>query len=126
MCICNPERQQHPGFHAKQHGQFLQGGDSSLLLHSCETAPEDLHSTLELVVQERHGTARMGPWEGHGNGQRSGISLPCGKAERVVQPGEDSRNTLLWSFSTLSGLIRKKRAFLPGPVVTGQGTMILN
>lgn len=43
-----------------------------------------------------------------------------------VQPGEDSRNTLLWSFSTLSGLIRKKTAFLPGPVVTGQGTMILN
>lgn len=125
MCICNTKRQQHHGFHAEQYGQISQDGDSSLLLHACETAPGDLHSALGLAVQKRHGTASMGPWEGHDNGQRSGISLPCGKAERV-QPGEDSRNTLLRSFSTLSGLIRKKTAFLPGPVVTGQGTMILN
>lgn len=89
MCIYNPERQSHPGLHEKQHGQFVKAGNSSPQLQSCETPPGDLHSVLGLVVQERHETVRVGPWEGHENGQMSGIPLLCRKAERVFQPGEE-------------------------------------
>lgn len=65
MCSRNPERQPHPGFHAKQHGWFVKGADSSLLLNPCEIPPGDLHSALGLLVQNRHGTVRVSPWEGH-------------------------------------------------------------
>lgn len=48
---CSPESQLCPGLCHKQCGQRVEGGDSSLLLHSCETPPgvlcPVLYPTLE-------------------------------------------------------------------------------
>ncbi|GAB0204791.1 cAMP-dependent protein kinase inhibitor alpha [Grus japonensis] len=74
--------------------------NSSPLLCSHETPPAVLCPGLGYPVQEGHRPVGPGPEEGHKNDQRDGTSLPEGKAERIVQPGEDSGETLLQPSST--------------------------
>jgi len=52
-----------PGLHQKQHGQWVEGGDSAPLLHSGETPPGVLCPALEPLAQERHGPVGVGPEE---------------------------------------------------------------
>ena len=74
MCTHSPERQSYPGLHKKKHGQQVKGCVSSLLC-PCETSPVVLHPGLRSAVQERYGPLRVGPAEGHENGQRAGTPL---------------------------------------------------
>ena len=53
----------------KKHGQQVKGGDSPLLLSSCQTSADVLHPVLEPPAQERHGSGRVGPERGHRNSQ---------------------------------------------------------
>jgi len=59
-----------------------EGDDSHLLLCSSETPTGTLSSILGTPVQERHKCIEMGPEEGYKYGQRAGIPLLQGKAER--------------------------------------------
>jgi len=59
----------------------------------------------------------------------STITSPMRKAERigVVQPREVSRESVLQPFHIQRGLARKmEKDFLPRPVLTRQGAMVLN
>ncbi|GAB0185860.1 triadin [Grus japonensis] len=42
QCSCSPESKLCPGLHQDKHDQQAKGGDSPLLLHSCETPPGKL------------------------------------------------------------------------------------
>ncbi|GAB0204937.1 hypothetical protein GRJ2_002959300 [Grus japonensis] len=57
---------------------------------------------LDPSAQGRHGPVGAGSEEDHEDVQRVGAPLLSGQAERagVVQPGEGSRETLLWPFNT--------------------------
>lgn len=71
MCTCKPENDPCPGWHQKQHGQQVEGGDSPSLLCSTKTAPGVLHPALGSLVKEGCGSARVSPEEGHRNYQRA-------------------------------------------------------
>lgn len=63
------------------------------------------------------------------NCQRAGAPLLWGKADKVevVQPKEDSRETILVAFWYLKGAYKKMgRDFLVGSLATGWGVMVLN
>ena len=59
----------------KQHGHQVEGGHSSNLLCSNETAPGVLCPALEPSAQEGHASVRVGPEEGQKNVPRAGASL---------------------------------------------------
>jgi len=63
MCTQSPEGQPYPGLHHKQHGQQVEGGDSTPLLHSGESPPGVLCSGLEPSAQDRHGPVGAGQEE---------------------------------------------------------------
>lgn len=71
--------------HKKKNGQgrMVKGDDSSLLLHSYETPSGVLHPGLGPPAQERHGSIKLGPEEGHKNGQRPGTPLLQRMSERT-------------------------------------------
>jgi len=131
MCTHSSEGQPYPGLHHKQRGQQDEGEDSAPLLCSGETPPGVLRPALEPSAQEGHGCVGAGPEEGHKDGPRAGTPLLGGQAERVgaVQPGEGKA-----SGRPYCSLLVHKRGHigkmgtnhLPGPVMIGQGVMVLN
>lgn len=89
MSFCIPESQLYLGLHPKQ----SEGGDSAPLLHCGDTPPGVSCPALQTSVQ--------GKYEPENN-QRAGAHFLCGKTDRIgfVQPGENSRETLLQAFIT--------------------------
>jgi len=63
MCARRPEGQLYIGLHQKEHGQQVEGGDSTPLLSSGETPPGVLRPALDTSAQERHGAVGAGPEE---------------------------------------------------------------
>ena len=49
----------------KKHGQQVEGGDSSCLLHAGEASPGVLHLEVKSSASERHGPVGAHPEEGH-------------------------------------------------------------
>jgi len=72
---CALKGQLYPGLRQTQRGQQVEGADSAPLLRSGETPPGVLPPALEPSAQERHGSVRAGPKEGHQNVQRAGTPL---------------------------------------------------
>jgi len=79
----------YPGLHQKKCGQQIDGGDPAPLL-SGEASPRVQCSNMESSAQERCGSVRARPEEGHRNDPRDGTPPLQGQTERAgaVQPGE--------------------------------------
>ena len=68
MCACSPEGQTYPALDQKKHGQQVEGGDSTLLLHSGDTpqgvlcpAPESSAQLMDkdLLEQDQRKAIKM-------------------------------------------------------------------
>lgn len=90
----SPEIQLCPEPHKNKHGQSLR--EVILPLFSALVRVHVEYCIWLWEPKERHGPGRVGPEEGHRNGQRAGVPLLWKQIERVgiVQPGEDTREML--------------------------------
>ena len=111
--------------HKKKRGQQVKREDSAPLLHTGESPPGVLRPVLGSPVQDRCGPVRAGPEEKSQNWSESWNSFPVEKDwVGVVQPGEvKSLEHLIVAFQWGS---QERQDFLPRPVVTGQGAVILH
>lgn len=96
----SPEDQEDPGLPQEQRGQQAEGGDSAL--HSTLGTPHLECAALGSTTWEGHGPDGAGP-ERHKVAQRAWSSLLWKQVEGagLIQPGEASKETSLWSSSTL-------------------------
>lgn len=90
ICAYNPERQWNPGLQQKEYCQKTEGGDSHLLLYSCEIPPVELRTVLVSPDYEGRATVRSSLEEGHQLDKRIGEPHLQSQDEKVeaVQPEE--------------------------------------